>query len=70
MIPKSLHTITVLVNVARELRATDEVGARIPHGWEFYAARAVRILGYTCDAAADPYGLRARAIAILEKSEI
>ena len=59
-IPKSLHTVTVLVAVARELRqffpgieTTDAV------------ARALRVLGYADTA--DTYGLAEKARAILAK---
>ena len=62
---KSLHTVSVLVNVARHYADTIKLqtGATLPA--ESAAAAALCILGY--HGAADPYGLAARAVAILEK---
>lgn len=63
--PKSLHTVSVLVNVARlfqQLAATNG-GARMSA--EYAVESAIGSLGY--HGVPDPYGLAARAIAILEK---
>lgn len=64
-LPKSLHTVTVLVNVARYV---------LKHGpchADKSRAEAVEdaliLLGYDTDPAADPYGLAARAVAELAK---
>ena len=57
MIPKSLHTVTALVNVARELRL---MGVDDPIG------TAASVLGYS--RLADPYGLCAKAEALLNKT--
>jgi hypothetical protein len=55
---KSLHTVSVLVNVARTAPATFVATAdRVTF--------ALMVLGY--ENSPDPYGLAARAVAILEK---
>ena len=61
MIPKSLHTVTALVNVARHLNP-----APTPAECAQLAPRAAAILGYPDDTA-DTYGLIARAAAALQK---
>jgi hypothetical protein len=58
MIPKSLHTVTALVNVARYIRTPTGTA-------EDAVIRATILLGYT--DAPDPHGLIARAIAALAK---
>ena len=64
-IAKSLHTVSVLVNVAKHLQDTVPGYGTDPH---FAAAAAVdgalRVLGYA--DASDPYGLAAKAVAVLE----
>jgi hypothetical protein len=63
---KSLHTVSVLVNVAREaMRVADDSGRRFPDGVRGAVDAALIILGY--EGAADPYGLAAKAVAQLEK---
>lgn len=57
---KSLHTVSALVAIARYVLDLTRDGDR-----EFALRTALDILGY--DGAADPYGLAARAAAILEK---
>ena len=68
MIPKSLHTITALVNVARAVPFTADLGTIADHGrWAVAAVdHAAKILGYGADAA-DIHGLKARAVAVLAK---
>lgn len=63
---KSLHTVSVLVNVARHFQdlARFDGGAMSA---EYAVESAVAILSY--QGAADPYGLRAKALAILAKGE-
>jgi hypothetical protein len=56
-IPKSLHTITVIVNVARTMPAHDNPYERIES--------ALAILGYA--GTPDPYGLKDKAAGILSK---
>lgn len=56
-LPKSLHTVTVLVNVARALREQE------PIALDGALADAVAILGYS--KARDAYALIERARAIL-----
>lgn len=58
---KSLHTVSALVAVARLIQS--QGSAPMPNGDA--VALALCALGY--DGAADPYGLAARAAAILEK---
>jgi hypothetical protein len=64
--PKSLHTVTALVNVARHLRRDrpDWTNARAVE----WAADVLGygFLGYRFGAGVDPYGLKAKALAILE----
>lgn len=62
MIPKSLHTVTALANVARELR---DMGIR-PR-YRDYVADALAILGYSEDA--DAYGLADKARKVLARGE-
>ena len=61
-LPKSLHTVTVLVKVAELIYAQNDV-----HGLdkEGAVANALRILGYSVDN--DPHGLAAAAIKQLSK---
>jgi hypothetical protein len=59
MIPKSLHTVTALVNVARILRAPGESAASA-------VDRAAIVLGYGAGSV-DQYGLLAKATATLGK---
>lgn len=54
-LPKSLHTVTVLVNVARIMLGTDQADTR-----EQAINIALRSLGY--GDAEDPYGLREKAL--------
>jgi hypothetical protein len=58
MIPKSLHTVTALVNVARRLHATGAYPANIAAG--SLISEAARVLGYGIDTP-DPHGLLAAA---------
>lgn len=60
MMPKSLHTVTALINVARHLNP-----APTPAECALLAQRAAAILGY--DLVDDTYGLIARAAAALQK---
>jgi hypothetical protein len=62
---KSLHTITVLVNVARHLEATAATIAVPSAGWPGYVTQATRLLGL--DDKPDVYGLADAAIKQLEK---
>lgn len=59
-LPKSLHTVTVLVAVATELR-TDDMTARAA------IERALAVLGY--NNASDTYGLAAKAVRQLERAQ-
>lgn len=59
-LPKSLHTVTVLVNVARHLQSQQELNAAAA------VAQASTLLGYGL-AANDPYDLEGRAIKELSK---
>ena len=63
-LPKSLHTVTVLVNVARELArvATDSGRSFIPDGPDAVDV-ALIVLGYSDTP--DAYGLADKARAIL-----
>lgn len=61
MIPKSLHTVTVIVAVARELAA---LGSRPQYG--DHVADAVAVLGYA--DAHDAYGLADKARKALAKA--
>jgi hypothetical protein len=60
MIPKSLHSVTALVNVARHLIDCGKVATR----YEAIAV-AASVLGYV-DGTADPHGLLAAALRKLE----
>lgn len=61
---KSLHTVSALVSVARLLLQQN------PTLGHFHAVQgALCALGYPIDAAADPYGLAARAVAVLESGK-
>lgn len=60
---KSLHTVTVLVQVAR-LRAPSH-GNSVAEINETALDRALETLGYA--GAADPYDLRGKALAVLNK---
>jgi hypothetical protein len=61
MIPKSLHTVTVLVKIARHLRAADTgVFDQSPN---HYVTCALAVLGHAISS--DPCQLAARAVAIL-----
>lgn len=62
MIPKSLHTVTVVVAIARELR---DMGIR--HQYRDHVADALAILGYSEDA--DAYGLADKARKVLARGE-
>lgn len=57
---KSLHTVTVLVNVARYYKATHD-GITVQDS----AHAALAILGYDVRTTSDTYGLLDKAIAIL-----
>jgi hypothetical protein len=61
MIPKSLHTVTAIVNVARMF-------PELLHAQHYYAAAsaAAAVLGYPHDVE-DTYGLITRAAAALQK---
>jgi hypothetical protein len=65
MIPKSLHTVTVLVNVAREILLRGDYGNTSPLRCMLAVDKARRILGYADTP--DVYSLAARAVVILEK---
>lgn len=60
MLPKSLHTVTVIVAIARKLAA---LGCRPQYG--DYVADAVAVLGYV--GAPDAYGLADRARKVLAR---
>jgi hypothetical protein len=64
MIPKSLHTVTALVNVGLHLWA-DAAQRGVSMGTEYAVDRAAAILGY--DDAGDTYGLKTRAAALLAR---
>jgi hypothetical protein len=63
---KSLHTVSVLVNVARTLREFDTLGGQPPRETRAYVSGALHALGYPLGATNDPYGLAAKAVATLE----
>lgn len=65
MIPKSLHTVTVLVAVAQHLASRDSYFANPQHAAAAIDCAAA-ILGYA--GANDVHGLRAAAIRKLEKA--
>jgi hypothetical protein len=58
---KSLHTVSAIVAVARYMAGFDQ------HRAAEHVPAALHVLGYA--DAADPYGLAARAVAILEGSK-
>jgi hypothetical protein len=60
-LPKSLHTVTVLVNVARHLQRTNNETRHSA------VTSAMILLGYSYTDTADPYGLAARAVKELSK---
>ena len=62
---KSLHTVTVLVNVARHLEATATSVAYPNNGWADRVAQAARLLGL--EDKPDTYGLADQAIKQLER---
>ena len=64
---KSLHTVSVLINVAREVARNDSYDdTRLPPRTAAeLVSVALAVLGYA--NAPDPYGLAARAVAVLEK---
>lgn len=64
---KSLHTITVLVNVSRHLEATARTVSIPNNGWADRVAQAVRLLGL--EDKPDVYGLADAAIAQLNKGK-
>lgn len=61
MIPKSLHTVTALVNVARFVALNDCTTAPANA-----IALAASVLGYT-DSTPDIHGLKAKAVAVLKR---
>lgn len=65
--PKSLHTVSVLVNVARLFQqlAAANGGARMSA--EYAVESAIGSLGY--HGAPDPCGLAQRSVAVLSKGE-
>jgi len=66
-LPKSMHTATVLANVARALRAADSASVPGRNAAEelqiagHYILRAMLVLGYGT-ATNDPHGARDRAL--------
>lgn len=62
-LPKSLHTVTAIVAVARYYRASND---GITHEYAVFAA--IAILGYSVEKDQDPYGLADKAIAILNST--
>jgi len=63
---KSLHTVSVLVSVSEFIRSY--VSPQYPDRTSAeYVKAALNVLGYT--DATDPYGLAARAVAILESGK-
>ena len=65
MIPKSLHTVTVLARVAQALRSQAGAHSADPHS--YWVSIAAGVLGYVDEHAPDVYGLKARAVALLAK---
>jgi hypothetical protein len=61
-IPKSLHTVTVLVMLARRLMQSSQQ----PRSADAAVDMALSILGYDADTV-DTYGLKAQAVAKLGK---
>lgn len=62
---KSLHTVSVIVNVARYMLASSASVARSSNPEQQAVDAALRVLGY--GDAADPYGLATTALKQLEK---
>jgi hypothetical protein len=64
-LPKSLHTVTVLVNVARFINKPHLNPGLSP---ELALDKALELLGYggTLLASEDPHGLQAKALRILK----
>ena len=62
---KSLHTVSALVAVARHYAESTQLRTGASVDAAGAVAAALCILGY--EGAADPYGLAARAVAILSK---
>jgi hypothetical protein len=62
---KSLHTVSVIVNVARHYAESVQLRTGASVDASGAVAAALCILGY--DGAADPYGLAARAVLQLRK---
>jgi hypothetical protein len=58
-LPKSLHTVTVLVNVAKRYVECERYSPADA------VDRALTDLGYSDEASSDPYGLGAKALTIL-----
>lgn len=65
MLPKSLHTVTTLVSVARIFFDSDTARGLQPASATLYVARACAALGYA--GIADPHGLFDVAVRKLEK---
>jgi hypothetical protein len=65
MIPKSLHTVTAVVNVATFLQSMncDLTNSQA-------VTRAIHLLGYSSDRANDPHCISARALATIERSAL
>ena len=61
-LPKSLHTITAIINVAAHLRETSPFPGV---GIQEAVNGALSILGYTNSP--DPHGLAAKAVALMSK---
>lgn len=64
LLPKSLHTVTVLVRVARHLEETATTTTVPPQTWENRVRAACRVLGL--DDKFDQYGLIDAALKQLE----
>jgi hypothetical protein len=60
---KSLHTVSVIANVAKALATAQ--GYVNPADFHRFVREALEALGYA--DATDPYGLAAKAVAVLEK---
>lgn len=58
-LPKSLHTVSALVNVARYLQNTAQARDGAPQPAAYWITRAAEIVGYPM--ASDPHGLLAIA---------
>ena len=71
VIPKSLHTITALVHVARQCRQLAAIdGKATPPGdaYAYYVEIAATILGYP-PSVADPHRLRERAAVAFRRED-